>query len=989
MSTSTALGVVGGAVGFWIGGPQGAQWGYMIGSAVGGYVDPEQVFGPRLQDATVQTSRVGIPIPFGWGVFPTAGNLIWAGPITEHENTERQGKGGPEQVTYTYTRSYAIALCQGMLREDGLYDPISGVLLWKHNKKIVYDARSDGELEDEFNQGGDASVLHTSLAMWIASQRGASTKFTDKVTFYLGSEDQLPDPTMEMHLGAGNVPAYPGLVYAVFDEYDVTETSGAIGQHEAVVGSGMTLDEDVAPTCGELVTYTGGESFPFTTTIELGACIGRVDLHYSPGGIPDKFVIEMDGEVVLDSGYRGLASQQDELDAELTLRGLPLETIQQGTHIDEGDPLPAPFSGLCNGPGSEGCEVGIVSFYKTTETSTATLKVYAPLDETGWQVFVDCPDSDDLPPGWHQVADAPGWIVSDAGELRKDCGTVTTSFTRSPVQLSEIVAGLLNRVGIPPTKYDVSQLTDLVEGVKFANVSGPDLMMAPLMQAYRFDKDERDGKLYFVKRGGDTVATIGPDDLVERDGDAIEWTRVQEAELLRKTSVTYIDPLAVWELNTQTAERRTSTVQAKGESVFEVPLCGTHDFAAQLADIAIKIAWSEFDSCKISLSLAWSWLSCTDPIWVADKAGTLHRVRIEQIEEDSGVLLIEARKDRQSTYTSDVEGVRARPPSVTTPGLIGPTMLAVMDLPVLRDADDKLGVYVAARGILPGWQGAAIYLSTDGGVSGGIVAQAEQASVIGYTTTDLVADVSSEYPSGQTLQVWLPSAPSSVDYATMLRYNNRAALRLDSGEWEVLQYQTVTDDGAGLYTLSGVIRGRYATTPGEASAGSTFVLLDSSVQFVECERWMVGASDMKVKAVSYGTNPDSYAWQDFTFTTPASQTEWPPTNVTAERDGSDTVTVDWAGRPRLGTEVAPYHSQHFLGYRVSYSDGVDTFSYDVLRTTLITGNGTVATLETSEHEYTAAMQTSDFGSVPASLTVTVSGLNAITGAGPASEEVTV
>lgn len=73
--------------------------------------------------------------------------------------------------------------------------------------------------------------------------------------------------------------------------------------------------------------------------------------------------------------------------------------------------------------------------------------------------------------------------------------------------------------------------------------------------------------------------------------------------------------------------------------------------------------------------------------------------------------------------------------------------------------------------------------------------------------------------------------------------------------------------------------------------------------------------------MSYGQNADDIDWQSLDIDNPASQREWPVTRV---RQNGDTVT--WIGRARLGTETAPHHSQWFVGYRVTYSDGhtVDT-----------------------------------------------------------------
>ena len=46
---SQILGSIGAAIGFFYGGVSGAQLGYQIGPAVSGYIDPEEVHGPRLR----------------------------------------------------------------------------------------------------------------------------------------------------------------------------------------------------------------------------------------------------------------------------------------------------------------------------------------------------------------------------------------------------------------------------------------------------------------------------------------------------------------------------------------------------------------------------------------------------------------------------------------------------------------------------------------------------------------------------------------------------------------------------------------------------------------------------------------------------------------------------------------------------------------------------------------------------------------------------
>ena len=118
--------------------------------------------------------------------------------------------------------------------------------------------------------------------------------------------------------------------------------------------------------CGTQYTYTGGETFPTLLNINLGASTGTVTLNFNAGNVPDKFEVWFDGVKVIDTGYRGLASQQTYLDNALALRGLPSEPIV-------------------------GVGLGSASFNKTTNTEVALVKVYAPIDGTLWNLTLGCP----------------------------------------------------------------------------------------------------------------------------------------------------------------------------------------------------------------------------------------------------------------------------------------------------------------------------------------------------------------------------------------------------------------------------------------------------------------------------------------------------------------------------------------------------------------------------------------------------------------------
>jgi hypothetical protein len=213
-----ALGVAGGVIGAYFGGPVGAQIGFAIGSAIGGAIDPEEIQGPKLGEVPVQTGRDGVPIAYGWGVIHTAGNIIQKNPIVETEESTSVGKGGgTKQVTTRRTRTFAIGVCRG---------PIRGILRIWQNDKVVYDVRENPGIALADTQA-----------------------YAEAITIYLGDDDQLPDPELESVWGVGTTPAYRGLAYVVWNNFDITDFGSAIPQYrfEVEVDGPDTITSRIYP----------------------------------------------------------------------------------------------------------------------------------------------------------------------------------------------------------------------------------------------------------------------------------------------------------------------------------------------------------------------------------------------------------------------------------------------------------------------------------------------------------------------------------------------------------------------------------------------------------------------------------------------------------------------------------------------------------------------------------------------------------------------
>ncbi|SEG36050.1 hypothetical protein SAMN05421751_14315, partial [Jhaorihella thermophila] len=153
-----------------IGGAIGTMAGSVVDSWIVGSLQPDQRYeGARLDSLRVTSATEGTTIPRVFGRMRLGGNIIWATDFTEHVSTTTQGggKGGGPKVTtteYSYTASFAVALCEG---------PITGIgRIW-----------ADGEL------------LDTSTITW---------------RWYPGDETQAADPFIAGKMGAEGAPAYRG-----------------------------------------------------------------------------------------------------------------------------------------------------------------------------------------------------------------------------------------------------------------------------------------------------------------------------------------------------------------------------------------------------------------------------------------------------------------------------------------------------------------------------------------------------------------------------------------------------------------------------------------------------------------------------------------------------------------------------------------------------------------------------------------------------------
>src|SRR5690606_29388673 len=361
------------------------------------------------------------------------------------------------------------------------------------------------------------------------------------------------------------------------------------------------------------------------------------------------------------------------------------------------------------------------------------------------------------------------------------------------------------------------------------------------------------------------------DDFVERDGDPIQWERTQEPELLRKVTVGYLDPDTTYTATTQQAERRAATVAAEGESTIELAVTGSKDWAAQVADKSIKVAWGEVDECTFHVTIDHAELVVGAEGTVPFTDGTPTVIRIERIEDEGLVRMVKGRRTRANLYESNASGAAKPLPRFPGSNVRGPTDGVLLNIPVLVDSNDVPGIHWAASGLMTGWQGGELQILRAGQwlTAGDATTSAAMGTLLSPRP-----DPAGYIDTANVLHVQFNDDLESVTFVNLLQERNPLAILRDDGTAEIVQFQTATEIAPGEYELTTLLRGRLATSTDGHDAGAMVVFLDDRVHYAPLEATDVGTT-VSYRFVSLGTDPDAAPVQTIDLTTMESQREWP------------------------------------------------------------------------------------------------------------------
>jgi len=536
--------------------------------------------------------------------------------------------------------------------------------------------------------------------------------------------------------------------------------------------------------------------------------------------------------------------------------------------------------------------------------------------------------------------------------------------------LGAIVADICLRAGMEESDFDVSRLTQEVDGYAIISQGTFRSAIETLQAAYFFDAVETDGILKFIPRGNASVATIAEDNLARTDKSdmPLQIKRDQEVSLPQKVNVNYLSYAIDYQPCNQHSEKIATESLAK--ITVNLPIVLTDQEAKNIADTTLYTYWMGRTSYQFYLPQQYSYLDPCDVITINADNGAVHTIRMIDVQySKAGITKVTGVAENISVYNVYSTPVMVAPNTAAIPS-IPSTDLEILDIPAYPgDAWNQAYLRFSGAGLQPGWQGAQVFRSDDGGNSYSAIATINIAGTIGQATTALAAPANvCVFDIVNTVTVILISGElANTDQLSLLNGANTALL----GN-EIIQFQNATLVSPNKYTLSVLLRGRLGTENQVSShvAGENFTLLDNSIVSTAYPTALINVL-REYKGGTFGEDLSNVTEQNFTYQALCLK-PYSPVNITGARDGSGNLTVNWMRRTRIGGAWLDYSD-------VPLSEESEAYSVDIMN-----GSNVVRTLSgiaSPSAYYSAALQTSDFGSVQSSVSVNVYQLSATVGRG--------
>lgn len=986
MSVRAGFTLVGQVAGAFVGGgPIGAAIGGMVGGMIGGAIDgPTRNTQALIDDLGAIKFDYGTTWPRVYGSYRGKIAPIWSSekrPVAHDEEVD--SKGGPDQInrTFTYEQDW---LCWAPLNAKGW------ARIWI-NGKLRASRRSDAD---------DDTI-----------EASAETPAWADVTFYDGAADQLPWPVYEAAVGTENACAYRHRPTIAFASLDL----GTGGQPPLIeVEFSSSIDSE---SFGFHETF---DTYPTNWDVNNGFYYFSLETSGGPSGN----YLALEGGMLAAWG----SWAQRNVDTNGPVKSMQflfeLHDVPYGPWIPGHEPDDSPILDVIDPDGNYIFHfIGAREyFYDPTQSPTffiggAEHPIHSGMlaEHVWYQLNVEIPEQfvcrvtlrnyesgvvlseNEFSCGFSEFTPAK-ILIRNEWSYYADTVNIGGSFdeiyfgiprsagTLNPVSLADIVRAeaLLEWTGeagaLTADDIDVSELAD-IDVTGFLAASSPREAIAQLMDVFYFGAVCSD-KLYFRLRGGASAMTVPAADTGAAVGHAGEifagLERGNDLEQAIQVAVTGPNWLSDYEPGTENSDRLT------GESVelrrYTTAVVFTPAERKGRADTMVLDGRVASHAGQVSLDDAYIALEPCD-VWIQyDDEGNAYRVRAERENYADGVRSFDVVLD-DPTVLSMLGITAERDTRVLQLTPVSDTEALLIDAPIVRDADDARGFYAVARRAEAGrrWSGYSIFKSADD-VSYAAAASGTRPGVFGTCSV-----VPGAWAGGRmfderdaiVVDVGNGELVSSTRDAILNDGTINAFAIGAHGRWLLGQFRDAELVSAGVYRLTGLLLGAGGTEQyiGTQVAGDNFVLLRYADGLV---RVSTDATDQSAtryyKPVTIGQAISAATPQTFV-EAEVGKMPLAPVDARASRDAGD-IALTWQRRTRLQVRmIGP------AGILVPLGEESESYSIDVFDDDTFTTVVRTLTSTTPAVAYSAAQQTTDFGSPQAEVSFAIHQISAAVGRG--------
>lgn len=537
----------------------------------------------------------------------------------------------------------------------------------------------------------------------------------------------------------------------------------------------------------------------------------------------------------------------------------------------------------------------------------------------------------------------------------------------SGVAVRDLIQAILADHGL--TNMDARRVGGTLSGYVLDAPTTARAALEPLVELHGIAVREEAGTICFEDTSalkGDPVKIT--EMVVEEQAATLERVRLPDRELATEAELAFADPF----LGYQPALVRAALPGAErgGSRAFSIPGCLEVGVASALLDDWLARQRNSRESISFSVPPGQVDIAPGALISMAGESGEREYL-VGEVEVGLS-RRVSARRVVRSVPTPWHVGSIAN--TDTRPSVAGAPYVVLLDLPMLPGSTTPEDQFRVAAYASP-WRSQAAYASPED------TGFAYSAGVTAPATIGELVEAAGKGPegrldhSGSITVALFDGALSSVPVLQLLNGANMAAIRSDSGVWEVIQFGEAQEIAPSVWRLTTLLRGQQGTGDANAvgaSAGAPFVLLDHAVVKAGLPaehsgldlNWMVGPSGLDFGGPTHVGLMMAGGIR--------ARLPLAPVHLRVRRQLNGDALVTWIRRGRIDADS-------WLSEEIPLGEEYERYRVEVRGA----GGAIVRTAETAAANWTydAAWIASDLPALPAEIEITVRQISATAGAG--------